>query len=362
MEEVIEAGEFPPKKDRTFQRIKRRVLKHIWLVRIGLLASVFLGAYLSILLLGFILARAGVTNYGQAITNFIFAPTSKVETKNGRTNILLLGKGGQGHEASDLTDTIIFGSIAHAPAGISLFSLPRDIWVPAIRAKVNSAYYWGNQKQENGGLILAKSTVEEMVGQPVHYGIVVDFSAFTKIIDVVEGIAVDVARAFVDEKYPIPGKEDDLCDGDQEFKCRYETLKFEKGLQVMDGETALKFVRSRNAQGEEGTDLARIERQQKVLVAVRKKVLSAKILLSPKKLFSILKVVRGSVESDITPGVGAVLVRRALNAKEKINSYILSEEFLLNPPISPRYDNLYVFIPKAGNWSQVQDWIKNLLP
>lgn len=362
MEEVTEIGEFAPKKPRTFQRIKRRLLKHIWLVRIGLVASILLGTFLFITLTGFIFEKVGITNYGEAISNFIFAPASKVKSLGGRTNILILGKAGQGHEASDLTDSIIFASVSHQSSGISLFSLPRDIWVSAIRAKINSAYYWGKQKEEGGGLILAKSTVEEIVGSPVDYGMVVDFSGFIKIVDVIGGIEVDVERGFVDEKYPIPGKENDLCDGDPIFACRYETIKFEKGRQTMDGDTALKFVRSRNAEGEEGTDLARAARQQKVLLAIRQKVLTPGVLISPRKLLAIWKAVRDSVETDISASEGGVLLRRVLAGRETFQTYVLNEDLLTHPPISPRYDNQYVFIPKTGDWSQVHRWILERLP
>ena len=362
MEEVTQVGEFAPKKPRTFQRIKRRLLKHIWLVRIGLVASILLAGFLFIALTGFIFEKVGVTNYGKVISNFIFAPEAKVASSDGRTNILILGKAGEGHEASDLTDSIIFASVSHQSSGLSLFSLPRDIWVPAIRAKINSAYYWGKQREEGGGLILAKSTVEEIVGTPVHYGMVVDFSGFIKIVDVIGGIEVGVEREFVDEKYPIPGKENDLCDGDPVFACRYETIKFEKGKQMMNGDTALKFVRSRNAAGEEGTDLARAARQQKVLLAIRQKVLTPGVLISPKKLLTIWKTVRDSVETEISASEGAVLLRRALAGREKFQTYVLDEELLTHPPVSPRYDNQYVFIPKAGDWSEVHRWVFQRLP
>ena len=271
--------------------------------------------------------------------------------------------------ASELTDTIIFASVSHNSSRVTVVSLPRDIWIPEIRAKVNSSYYWGKQKMEGGGLILAKSTVEEIVGQPVHYGLVVDFSGFTKIIDVMGKINVDVERNFIDEKYPIPGKENDECEGDaqsassrKEFKCRYETIRFESGIQKMDGATALKFVRSRNAQGEEGTDIARAARQQKVLLAIREKILSPAILLSPRKLSNIWRVVKDSIESDISADIGAVLVRRALDAREEISTFVLLEELLENPPVSPRYDNQYVFVAKAGDWSEINKWVLERLP
>ena len=210
-------------------------------------------------------------------------------------------------------------------------------------------------------MILAKSTVEEIVGLPVHYALVIDFSGFKEIIDVLGGIEVDVERSFVDEKYPIPGKENDECEGDPEFKCRYETLSFEKGKVTMDGETALKFVRSRNAEGDEGTDLARAARQQKVIVALKNKILSLKILLSPKKLLAVYDEMKKSIETDIDGPTAAILVRRILESRDNVEQHVVSEEFLTNPPISPRYDNQYVFLPKDGDWEPLHSWVSCLL-
>ena len=351
----------PNKRKIAISRIKRKLLKHVWLMRVGLVALVLLGFYLFYLLASLLLGRLGVTSYVGLIGDFIFTPTQKIQTRGDRTNILILGKGGEGHDAPDLTDTVIFASITHINPSLSLVSLPRDIWIPELRAKLNSIYYWGNQKKESGGLILTKSTVESIVGQPVHYGLVIDFSGFMEIVDVLGGIEVNVERGFVYEKYPITGKENDECDGDLEFKCRYETVRFEKGIHTMDGETALIFARSRNAEGDEGTDLAREIRQQKILTAIQAKTLSSEVLLSPKKIFSVWKVVRESVETDIDASVGAIMVRRLFQARNQIESHVLLEDLLINPPIQYRYDNLYVFVPEAGDWEEVHSWVENIL-
>ena len=80
---------------------------------------------------------------------------------------------------------------------VSFLSIPRDIWIESLRIKLNSAYYWGNERQENGGLILAKSSVEEIIGSPVHYAVVIDFVLFKdygkkKILRVFTGIGLAV--------------------------------------------------------------------------------------------------------------------------------------------------------------------------
>lgn len=342
-------------------RLKRRVLKHLWFARSALLALVFTGFLLVLWGFSGIFARTSLAYYFGLIKDFVFAPPQKIQSFNGMTNLLILGKGGAGHEAPDLTDTIIFTSFSHNKSSLIMTSIPRDIWIPALRAKLNSTYYWGNQKQENGGLILAKSSVEEIVGQPIHYGVVVDFEGFLKVIDILGGIEIEVENSFIDEKYPIEGRENDLCGGDPEYKCRYETIKFEKGLEVMDSATALKFVRSRNAQGDEGTDFARSARQQKVINAIIRKISKPEVFLSRSKMTALWNIFNESVETDLSESALVILARRAFDARNSRKTYVLPEDLLENPPKSSQYDNLYVFIPKKGDWIEVHEWFKRLL-
>lgn len=373
------------KRKVALSRIKRRILKHIWLVRLSIIASFLLGFYFIVLFSISIFKNTGASYYAGLLSDFVKTPDEKIESFEGRTNILILGKGGGAHDAPDLTDTIIFASIAHPTSpklfgvnddvSIALISLPRDIWVPELRAKLNSVYYWGNQKEKGGGVILAKSIVEDIVGMPIHYATVVDFDGFVKVIDVLGGVEVDVKTSFVDEQFPIPGKENDEClpaqasDGDREYECRYETLQFVQGKQLMDGETALKFSRSRNAEGDEGTDFARAARQQLVLDAIKEKATSEEIIKSPKKALAIWEVIKPLTETDIDPSAGAILFRRGYETKDNLNSHVLPEELLEQPRPSARYDNLYVFIPVAEDldvphgrtWSGVHEWIRSVL-
>lgn len=349
------------KKQIAFSRTKRKVLKHLWLTRIGLAMVVVAGILLGFLALGKFLSSAGINNYLGLVSDFIFVPTEKVVSSGGRVNFLILGKAGGDHTAPDLTDTIVFASVSLTKPSVVAVSIPRDIWVPSIRAKINSAYYWGKEKDSTRGLVLAKSTVEQIVGQPIHYGLVVDFSGFTKIIDVLGGIEVEVERGFIDNKYPIAGRENDTCNGDAEYKCRYETIEFKQGMQKMDGTTALKFVRSRNAEGDEGTDLARGARQEKVIAAIKNKVFSKEVILSPRKLLSLYSAVKDYIETDASGSVGAIMARRILVSRNNITSQVIPEDYLVNPEKSATYDNLYVFIPKSGTWLETQNWIKSLL-
>jgi LCP family protein required for cell wall assembly len=356
---------------KSLSRLKRRVLKHLWLVRTALVVGILGVLYLAFLFLGIVVRKTGVGYYLKLASDFVFTPSEKIDSINSRTNILILGKGGTGHEAPDLTDTMMLVSISHTDSSITLISLPRDIWIPDLKTKLNSTYYWGNKKQSlvagfndsrgSGGLILTKSEVERITGQPVQYGMVIDFSGFEEIVDILGGVDVEVEHSFVDEKYPIEGKENDECGGDPEFKCRYETISFDKGVTHMDGELALKFVRSRNAEGDEGTDFARAARQQKVISAIKNKVLTREILLSKEKLRQLQEAFSKYVETDIDTEAGAILARYTYDARDNVTSYVLPEDLLVNPPISPEYDNLYVFIPKGDSWDEVHTWVKCIL-
>lgn len=352
-----------------YSRLKRRFLKNIWFARGVVIAGILIILFGIFLLIRGVVARSPLGQFVEPAKNFIFTSSGSVDSTDGRTNVLVLGRGGEGHEAPELTDTIMFGSVSSSSKKATIISLPRDIWIDSLSAKINSAYYWGNKKQAGGGLILAKSTVSEVIGQPVHYAVIIDFSGFKRIIDTLGGVEVEVPSSFTDNKFPIPGKETEDCpeearlpDSQKVYPCRYESISFTKGKTFMDGETALKFVRSRHAEGDDGTDFARAERQQALLNGIKTKVLTSGILFNPQKLEELVKVGESVIETDIPKESSGVLARFGFDARDSISSHVLGEELLINPPIQAKYQNQYVFIPKGGNWNQIHEWVNSILP
>lgn len=353
------------KRMAVISRIKRKLLaRHVGVVRMGIILG-GAGLMVAVFLAGMgILRITGLARYVRLVRIFVMVPEKEIAVTEGKTNILILGKAGEGHTAADLTDTMILASISDGEEPrITMLSIPRDIWVVDLRAKINSAYYWGNQKREGGGLVLAKSAVEEVVGVPVHYGAVIDFGGFVKLIDAMGGVEVEVERGFTDRDFPIAGRENDECGGDTEYRCRYETVIFEAGRQLMDGERALKFVRSRHSESEEeGDDFARGQRQQKVLSAVREKLMSREMWLAPRKMMAVWESAREMTETDLTEEALALLARRVYDARGRIETFSIPEEMLVNPPKMVKYDNLYVLIPGAEDWSEVWGWVREVLP
>lgn len=345
----------------TLSKLKRRLLKHVWIARVLLLLGIAAcGIILAfVLLMGFRLSEAD--RYARLVKSFLLPPTSGVKVIDGRINVLVMGKGGLGHDAPDLTDTLVLVSVDTNKKSITSISIPRDLWIAELRAKINASYHYGKLKEEDGGLILAKSIVEKVTGQSIPYAAVVDFMAFKDIVDAVGGIKVNVQRNFTDERYPIAGRENDTCGGDPDLKCRYQTVEFRTGSQMMDGETALKFVRSRNAEGDEGTDIARETRQQKVIAAIKEKLLNPLVYLNTLKLEALIKIVSIYVESDITQAEAAAMARYAFESRRNITSLVFPKELITSPPISKIYDNQYVFVPIGGTWDKIHEWVMSAL-
>lgn len=283
---------------------------------------------------------------------FLFMRASAPE----RISVLFLGAIGEGNAGGDLTDTLMFVSADGQSGKIAALSLPRDIWVAPIRAKLNSAYHYG-------GLDLAKETVSEILGQPVDYAVFAEADFLVKVIDVLGGVEVDVEKAFDDYRYPIAGRENDECEGDPEFKCRYEDLHFDAGPQHMGGERALGYVRSRYAEGEEGTDFARNKRQQNLLLAIKKKLLSPQMIFNPRKTARLVRAVTTGIKTDFPQEKHGDLLRLALRLRPKnLEVYQLDKDLLTNPPPSRmKYDDQWVLVPTAGDWSEIREYVKQLL-
>lgn len=277
----------------------------------------------------------------------------ELKNLNGVTNFLLLGIRGYDSNNSDLTDTNIFISLDKNSKKAVLLSIPRDLWVEKMQAKINTAYHYG-------GLDLVRETFSEVLGQPIDYIVVVNFESFGKIVDVLGGVTVNVTRSFDDYEYPIAGKEDDLCNGDKEFKCRYEHVHFEAGLQKMDGQTALKFVRSRNAEGEEGTDFARSSRQQQLILGLKQKIMTSEVFLDFNKVSSLFKVFQENLTVDVNSyEYGRLAVLLSQIDWNQIKNTSIDEKLLVNPKY--HYSKQWVLIPKVKDWSEVQQFAQEVL-
>lgn len=299
----------------------------------------------------------------QDLLSFFGTPSEKLDSTNSTTNFLLLGIRGEGDDSPNLSDTIIVLSYNQNTGSLNMVSIPRDLWVPSLQDKINSAYAYGEEASPGAGLKSAQGAILEDLGLPIHYTAVIDFAIFKETIDLVGGIDVDVNPGFTDPEFPIPGRENALP-----VSSRYETITFATGSAHMTGETALKFVRSRHSAGEEGTDFARSRRQQQVISALKQKMLTASFLLDKTKVDQLIGILDRRLKTNISPSLYPTLAKVALESKDKnITSFGLSYlpdengiSILYNPPAKD-YKGAWVLMPKDNNWSALKKYLANRL-
>lgn len=264
--------------------------------------------------------------------------------KQDRVNVLLLGMGGAGHDGATLTDTIIFASVRPSDKQVGLLSIPRDLQVNIQGygwRRINTVNAFAEQKDPGSGGQSAAQMVSQILDQQIPYYLRLDFKAFEQIINAMDGIEVDVDQSFYDPFYP-----------DDDFG--YAPVFFEKGRQKMNGERALKFVRSRHGTNGEGNDFARARRQQKVLLALKDRVLSFDVLLRPKRIKTIMESLNKHIQTNITLWEGMRLAKLISNTeKENIVSRVLdaSPEGVL---VERNHNGAFVLEPKGGDWGAVR--------
>lgn len=353
-------------------------LRKLFITRKKLIAIILL--FLFVIFFGRLIVE--VIRWMPTLLQYFFQKEIALQKTEERVNVLFLGIGGGRHEGPLLTDTIIYASIDPEKEKVTLISIPRDLWIEDLRAKINTAYSYGEEKRKDGGIILTKTLVSKILNQPVDYVLRIDFNGFVRAIDMVGGIDVEVERSFEDQEYPISGKETDTCGFEGEefekratssaifeaFPCRYEHISFQEGIQHMDGVTALKFVRSRHAKGVEGTDFARSKRQELVIQAFRNKAFSLTTLLNPAKVMSLYDVFQDSLHTDIKQSEYDDFVKLAKKMKDtKINNVVFfytdaysnDPGIFVNPPTSGEFGNQWVLIPRRGasDFSEIQQLV-----
>lgn len=268
-----------------------------------------------------------------------------------RVNFLLLGVGGSGHEGPELTDTIIFGSFKPSDKTVGLISVPRDLNVniPGYGyRKINNVNAFAESAEHGSGPAATSKVIEEILGQPVHYSVKIDFGGFEDIIDNLGGLDVYIERSFTDTAYP-------LDDG----LGSIETINFTQGWTHMDGATALKFARSRHGTNGEGSDFARAARQQKVLLAVKDKTLSLGVLLNPAKLNRII----GTIQDNVATNLSLWEMIRFAKYIPDVSSDNIAMHVLDNRSgllYDANINGAYVLLPYEEDWSELHELAQNI--
>ncbi len=280
---------------------------------------------------------------------------------SGRINVLLLGVGGQGHEAPDLTDTILIMSIDPINHKTALLSIPRDLWVKVPdhgSMKINAAYETGKydylKKQDpsntntaavEAGFATADKAIEDVTGIPIHYHMLVNFQAFKQAIDTVGGITVDVPETLVDPTFT----------RENGGSATIAT----KGTQTFSGTKALMYVRSRHT----SSDFARSQRQRAVIIALQQKIFTLGVMSNPAKISSLMDAFGNNVVTDLSLSN----VSRLYSITKKIPSNQIQSVGLTDEGnvlvTTGMISGQSVVYPMAGlnDYSKIQSYVRNTL-
>jgi LCP family protein required for cell wall assembly len=159
-------------------------------------------------------------------------------------NILLIGADSRsglgditsGKQTGTRADTMMLVHVAGNRKSVQVMSIMRDLWVDVPghgEAKINAAFSWG-------GVPLAVQTIEQLLGTRIDHVASIDFGGFAEMSTAVGGVDVASPVAFTSKNM--------------------SGYTFEKGINHLEGQKALAFVRERYAFA--SGDFQRVQNQQ----------------------------------------------------------------------------------------------------
>ena len=260
-----------------------------------------------ILLLGafIIAAGAGALFASSSLFDDKPAPVKKTERmpSTGKTVVMLMGVDEREGDVGR-SDTLMIATLDPKKHKAAILSVPRDTRVK-IKGhgfdKINAAYAYG-------GHLLTQNTVEDLLGVEMEHYVIINVNAFTKIIDAIGGVDINVEKRMYYE---------DPWDDNGGL-----VINLYPGQQHMDGKTAITYVRYRDEEG----DIGRITRQQKFMQAVMDKLTSPAII---PRIPSIISEVVDCINTDLSV---KQMIEFAAALKEA-QSYGLQTEMLPGRPM-----------------------------
>jgi LCP family protein required for cell wall assembly len=212
-------------------------------------------------------------------------------------NILLLGMDQPDLDYVGRTDTVMLLALDAENDRAALISIPRDIYLPIPGvgySRINTAYSYGETRQKGGGIPLVVSTFEKNFGVPIHNYVRIDFAGFEDVVDALGGVDVSVDCAITDKA----------------IRLDFEVPYLEPGEYHMTGKQALTYARSRKTT----TDFDRARRQQRVLLALRDRVLDAGLI---PRIPALWMALGDTVETDLDAAAIVELARFGANMDNK---------------------------------------------
>ncbi len=185
-------------------------------------------------------------------------------------NILLIGQDRREGESRQRSDAMILCTINKREKSLTMTSFLRDLYVqiPGYQDnRINAAY-------QIGGMELLNQTLEHNFGVVIDGNVEVDFAQFTKIVDLLGGVDID------------------LTADEAAYLNRLNGFTLRAGMNHLTGHQALQYSRVRHI----GMDFGRTNRQRTVLTAVVNKCRG----LNLTQLHDLLSQALGLFTTDMT--------------------------------------------------------------
>jgi polyisoprenyl-teichoic acid--peptidoglycan teichoic acid transferase len=271
-----------------------------------------------------------------------------------RENILVMGYGSSGHDGAYLTDSLVVMSLMPQSHHTTLVSVPRDLWIQyppnsGIPHKINAIYPIASNNNADpvaGGDAVAQK-VSLVTGLDVKYWITINFAGFRDFINAIGGVDVNVPDSFK-ANYP--------ANDDPSINASWKTIHFTKGLQHMDGETAIEYARARYVidNPAEGTDFARSARQQLIMKAALTKM---KDWHTWPSFFSALDALKRTIYTNLSlADLAQFALKMDLNNAHHVG---LSFSNVLIGATSS--DGQSILLPKNQDWNAIKTYINQQL-
>lgn len=280
---------------------------------------------------------------------------------DGRVNILVLGIGGDGHQAPDLSDTMMIASIDPVQKQAALLSIPRDLWVKPDGfgyMKINSVYAnnkyaalykkYSEKDAIEYGLSAVEKEVSKDMGIPIHYHVLIDAHGFEQAVNTVGGVDINVdAQNTVHEV---------LWD---DIRNKTYVLDVKAGQQHFDGQRATFYARSRETS--QRGDFDRTERQRLLIIALKNKIFSLGTFSNPLKVSQLLDNFGNHISANLTTNE----MMRLYQLGKDINN--IGSIGLADPPnnfvTTDNVDGLSIVRPRKGltDFSEIQNYVRNAL-
>jgi LCP family protein required for cell wall assembly len=260
-----------------------------------------------------------------------------------RINVLLAGITGGRQESALLTDAMVLLSVQPSTRRAAVLSIPRDLWIPypdGSWQKVNEAYRIGDLRESGAGGRFATTVVGALLGVPIPYFVVIDFSTLKRLVDVLGGVPVQVDRSFTDA----------FLSSGQDW---LHPVAFAAGWQWLDGERALQFARSRQGDNGEGSDFARAKRQQKILLGLKEDIFSWSVLLNPVTIHRLVDTLETGVRTNLGlwEMVALATMGNRIDSEHIVRTSLAMGGLLVEARGS---DNVYLLRPRDGDFSRLR--------